>query len=105
MARSFIGVVSSDKPDKTIVVLVATRKTHPIYRKKYTSSRKFVAHDETNQAKAGDKVEIVECRPRSATKRFELVKIIERPTLSAESLSATKVDDSEPTEQSSGETK
>lgn len=103
MARSFIGVVSSDKPDKTIIVLVASRKTHPLYRKKYTSSRKFVAHDETNQAKAGDKVEIVECRPRSATKRFELVKIIERPTLSAESLSATKAEDA--VSETSGEAK
>lgn len=103
MARSFIGVVSSDKPDKTIIVLVASRKTHPLYRKKYTSTRKFVAHDETNQAKAGDKVEIVECRPRSATKRFELVKIIERPTLSAESLSATKAEDA--VSENSGEAK
>ncbi len=78
MAKTLTGVVSSDKGDKTIVVTVATRKTHPIYKKQYTFSKKFMAHDETNDAQAGDKVLIAETKPLSARKRFTLVKIIER---------------------------
>jgi small subunit ribosomal protein S17 len=78
MARSLIGTVASDKADKTIVVAVATRKTHPLYKKQYTITTRFAAHDEKNEAKAGDKVEITECRPLSASKRFTLTKVIER---------------------------
>lgn len=78
MAKTVQGVVSSDKADKTIVVTVATRKTHPIYKKQYTSSKKFIAHDEKNEAKAGDKVIIAETRPLSARKRHTLVKVVER---------------------------
>lgn len=81
MAKTFVGVVTSDKADKTIVVTVVTRKTHPIYRKKYISSKKFMAHDEKNEAKSGDKVSIVETRPISANKHFRLEKIIEKPVL------------------------
>lgn len=93
MAKTFIGVVSSDKPDKTIVVTIGRQMTHPLYRKKYSASRKITAHDEKNEAKAGDKVAIVECRPISATKRFKLDRIIEKPVLRAESLAATKVEE------------
>lgn len=78
MAKTLQGVVSSDKGDKTIVVTVATRKTHPIYKKQYTSSKKFIAHDEKNEANAGDTVVIAETRPLSARKRHTLVKIVER---------------------------
>lgn len=78
MAKTVQGVVSSDKGDKTIVVTVATRKTHQIYKKQYTSTKKFIAHDEKNDAKAGDKVVIAETRPLSARKRHTLVKIVER---------------------------
>lgn len=81
MARTIIGTVSSDKPDKSIVVTVQTRKTHPLYKKQYTVSTKFMAHDEKNEAKSGDKVAIVETRPLSARKRFILSKIIERPLI------------------------
>lgn len=77
MARTLIGIVSSDKTDKTIVVTVRTRKTHPLYRKQYTVSKKFMAHDEKNEAKMGDKVAIVETKPLSARKRFVLTQIIE----------------------------
>lgn len=94
MARTLIGTVSSDKPDKTIVVMISRQKTHPLYRKKYSVSRKITAHDEANEAKVGDKVSIVECRPLSATKRFKLDKIIEKPALRHDSLTAVKVDDS-----------
>jgi len=81
MAKTIIGTVSSDKGDKTIVVTVQTRKTHPLYRKQYTVSKKFMAHDEKNEAQVGDKVAIVETRPISARKRFALDKIIEKPKL------------------------
>lgn len=78
MAKTLTGVVSSDKGDKTIVVTVATRKTHPLYKKQYTYSKKFMAHDEANEAREGDKVVIAETKPLSARKRFALVKVVER---------------------------
>jgi small subunit ribosomal protein S17 len=76
--KTFIGTVSSDKADKTIVVNIVTRKTHPIYRKQYTSTKKFMAHDEKNEAHEGDKVAITETRPISARKRFTLTRVVER---------------------------
>jgi small subunit ribosomal protein S17 len=81
MAKTFTGIVKSNKTDKTIVVIVQTRKTHPIYRKQYTDSRNFMAHDENNEAQVGDRVSIVETRPMSAQKRFKLEKILEKPAL------------------------
>lgn len=81
MPRTIIGTVSSNKTDKTIVVTVQTRKTHPLYRKQYSSSSKFMAHDENNEAEVGDKVAIVETRPLSARKRHTLSRIIEKPTI------------------------
>ena len=83
-AKTIIGVVSSAKADKTIVVTVATRKTHPLYRKQYTISRKFMAHDEKNEAQVGDKVAITETRPLSARKRYTLARIIEKPAIREE---------------------
>jgi small subunit ribosomal protein S17 len=93
MAKTIIGIVSSNKTDKTIVVTVQTRKTHPIYRKQYSVSRKFMAHDEKNEAEVGDKVSIVETRPLSARKRHTLERIIEKPLLREDSLSLTKVEE------------
>lgn len=81
MAKTLIGRVSSDKADKTITVTVSTRKTHPIYKKQYSVSTKFMAHDENNEARLGDKVSIVETRPISARKRYTLEKVIERPVI------------------------
>ena len=81
MAKTLIGIVSSDKSNKTIVVTVQTRKTHPLYKKQYTVSKKFMAHNENNEAKMGDKVSISETRPLSARKRFTLTKILERPLI------------------------
>jgi small subunit ribosomal protein S17 len=78
MAKSITGVVSSSKADKTIVVTVRERKTHPLYRKQYTTSAKFMAHDENNEAKDGDTVVIVETRPISKRKSFKLESIVER---------------------------
>ena len=72
--KTYRGTVISDKMDKTITVIVETKKTHPIYGKRVKYSKKFKAHDEKNEAKTGDTVVIMETRPLSATKRFRLVK-------------------------------
>lgn len=78
MAKTIIGTVSSSKVDKTIVVTVRERKTHPLYRKQYTISRKFMAHDEQNEANVGDKVSIIETRPISKRKSHKLAQVLER---------------------------
>ncbi|MGB4967110.1 MAG: 30S ribosomal protein S17 [Candidatus Saccharimonadales bacterium] len=78
MAKTITGVVSSNKTDKTIVVTVREKKTHPLYRKQYTTTKKFMAHDEKNQANVGDKVSIVETRPISRRKSFTLERVIEK---------------------------
>jgi small subunit ribosomal protein S17 len=78
MAKSFTGIVTSDRGDKTITVTVTSRETHPVYGKQYTVSRKYAAHDEKSEAKLGDKVVIVESRPVSKTKAFRLEKIVEK---------------------------
>lgn len=93
MAKQIIGTVSSSKGDKTIVVTVQTRKTHPLYRKQYTTTKKFMAHDEKNEAQPGDKVAIEETRPLSARKRHTLKEIIEKPVLREDTLAATKAED------------
>jgi small subunit ribosomal protein S17 len=81
MTKSLTGIVVSDKADKTIVVSVLTRKTHPLYKKQYTKSKKFMAHDSDNEARIGDKVTISETKPISAHKRFELAKVLERAAI------------------------
>lgn len=72
------GVVVSDKSDKTIVVRVQRQFIHPLYKKTVRRHKKFMAHDELNDAHEGDVVEIMESRPMSARKRWTLVKIVER---------------------------
>ena len=84
MAKSFTGIVTSDKADKTIAVTVTSRETHPVYGKQYTVSRKYAAHDEKNEAKIGDKVIIVETRPVSKSKAFRLDAIVEKSRGSVE---------------------
>ncbi len=76
--KRMIGVVTSDKMDKTIVVQVNRMVQHPTYKKYIRRRIKFVAHDETNNAHIGDKVEIVQSRPLSRTKRWRLSRVIER---------------------------
>lgn len=93
MAKQIVGTVSSNKGDKTIVVTVQTRKTHPLYRKQYTVTSKFMAHDEKNEAEVGDKVSIVETRPLSARKHHKLNEIIEKPVLREDTLKITKNED------------
>lgn len=78
MAHTLIGTVTSDKRDKTITVSIANRETHPLYRKQYTKTRKYTAHDEKNEAHKGDRVEIAACRPMSKTKAYTLVKVVEK---------------------------
>ena len=72
------GVVVSDANDKTIVVQIRERKAHPIYKKMMTTTKKFHAHDENNDAHIGDTVRIMETRPLSKMKRWRLVEIIEK---------------------------
>ncbi|MHC4884000.1 MAG: 30S ribosomal protein S17 [Planctomycetota bacterium] len=72
------GLVSSDKADKTIVVTVQRQVKHPKYGKFIKRSSKYHAHDENNDAKQGDLVEIAECRPMSKTKVWRLVKVVNR---------------------------
>ena len=88
MARRMIGTVVSDVQDKTVVVKTVRRLTHPIYRKQYTVSTKYQAHDEENKAKLGDKVSISETRPVSKTKTWKLDEIIERREGAAEEVVA-----------------
>lgn len=78
MAKVLDGYVTSSVNDKTIVVTTTVRETHPIYKKQYTVTRKYTAHDEKNEAQVGDKVTISETRPISKTKSFTLTKIVER---------------------------
>lgn len=76
--RTLMGIVVSDVNDKTIVVKVERKSKHPLYKKLVISHKKYHAHDEKNEAGVGDKVEIAETRPMSATKHWRLVKIIEK---------------------------
>lgn len=70
------GIVTSDKMDKTIVVSVTKRYFHPLYKKVILRRKKYKAHDEENKAKAGNNVQITECRPYSKEKRFRLAEIL-----------------------------
>ncbi|MCM1408473.1 MAG: 30S ribosomal protein S17 [Treponema brennaborense] len=76
--RSFVGIVTSDKMDKTIVVSITTKKLHRLYKKYVTRVKKCKAHDEKNAAHIGDTVRIVECRPLSKEKCWRLTEIIEQ---------------------------
>ena len=76
--REFVGIVTSDKMAKTIVVQVSTKKLHPLYKKYVSRSKKYKAHDEKNDAHIGDTVRIQECRPVSREKCWRLVEIVAR---------------------------
>ena len=86
--RAIQGVVVSDKNDKTIVVLVETHKRHSKYGKRVKYGKKYYAHDENNEAKAGDTVTIMECRKLSATKRWRLVSIDKKAEMSVKEAEA-----------------
>jgi small subunit ribosomal protein S17 len=76
--KEFAGTVVSDKMDKTIVVSVETLVLHPFYKKYVKKIKKVKAHDEKNEAKTGDRVRVVECRPISKEKCWKLAEILER---------------------------
>lgn len=78
MVKMIQGTVTSDKTDKSIVITVTSRKTHPIYKKQYSRNTKYMAHDEKNEAKEGDIVVIRETRPISRRKRFTLERVVEK---------------------------
>jgi len=76
--KEFVGFVQSDKMDKTIVVSVETTTLHRVYKKYITRVKRVKAHDEKNEAKLGDRVRVVECRPISKEKCWKLDTILER---------------------------
>jgi small subunit ribosomal protein S17 len=76
--RQLVGTVTSDKMDKTVVVIVERRYRHPLYEKVVRSTKKYMAHDENNACHVGDKVQIVETRPYSRRKRWAVETILER---------------------------
>ncbi len=78
LRKERVGVVSSNKMDKTITVAVKWKEKHPIYGKFVNKTKKYHAHDEKNECQIGDTVRIMETRPLSRTKRWRLVSIIER---------------------------
>ncbi len=78
VARQLTGRVVSDKMDRTVTVLIERRVTHPLYGKIVTRSKKYHAHDETNECKEGDLVTIEECRPISRTKNWRVAKLVEK---------------------------
>lgn len=78
LRKVMIGIVTSDKMDKTVVVSVETSVRHPIYGKTVKKTYKLKAHDEENQCKTGDKVKVMETRPLSKGKRFRVVEIVEK---------------------------
>jgi small subunit ribosomal protein S17 len=76
--KSRVGVVVSDKMDKTVVVAVERRYAHPLYGKQVTRTKKYHAHDEENKYRVGEYVRILETRPLSKLKRWRVIEIVER---------------------------
>ena len=76
--KEFIGLVKSNKMEKSIVVSIETLALHPLYKKYVKRVKKVKAHDEKNEAKTGDRVRVIECRPISKEKCWKLVEILER---------------------------
>lgn len=73
-----VGIVVSDKMDKTIVVAIVNKYKHPLYKKTVSTTKKYKVHDENNECGIGDKVQIMECRPYSKDKNWRVVEIIEK---------------------------
>ena len=78
LRKTRVGVVKSDKMDKTVVVTIKDKVRHPLYNKIVNRTVKYKAHDENNECGVGDKVQIMECRPYSKDKRWRVVEIIEK---------------------------
>jgi small subunit ribosomal protein S17 len=78
LRKSRVGVVTSNKMEKTITVSIERKVPHPIYKKYFKKTTKLMAHDEKNECQVGDKVRIMETRPLSLRKRWRLVEIVEK---------------------------
>ena len=78
LRKTRVGIVTSDKMDKTVVVTIKNRVRHPLYKKIVNDTVKYKAHDENNECGIGDKVLIMECRPYSKDKRWRVVEIVEK---------------------------
>lgn len=78
LRKERVGIVTSDKMDKTVVVTVEEKAKHPLYKKTITTSKKFKAHDENNECGIGDKVRIIETRKLSKDKNWRVAEIIEK---------------------------
>src|SRR5205814_3920601 len=89
--RTIVGVVASDKGNKTIKVIVAYQTKHPKYGKYLKRRTVLHAHDENNEAREGDRVELAECRPLSKTKHHRLIRIVEKAPEKAVQISAEEV--------------
>ncbi len=76
--KSYVGRVISDKMDKTVVLAVTRRVSHPVYKKTMNRTTKFKAHDEKNECKVGDLVKFIETRPLSKEKRWKVLEIVEK---------------------------
>lgn len=105
MARTIVGTVVSDKADKTIVLSVTTRKTHPIYKKQYSKTTKYISHDEKNEARVGDTVEVKETRPISARKHLTLVRIVQKAKIAEKDTVEAVTATAEPKEEKTAEEK
>ena len=84
MSKTIIGKVTANSTDKTITVQFDRRKTHPVYQKQYTVSKKFLAHDENNEAAVGDTVEISSVAPISKRKTWKMIRIVEKAVVADE---------------------
>ncbi len=78
LRKTRVGIVTSDKMDKTVVVTIKDKVRHPLYNKIVNRTVKYKAHDENNECGVGDKVLIMECRPYSKDKRWRVVEIVEK---------------------------
>ena len=78
LRKTRVGIVTSDKMDKTVVVTIKNRVRHPLYNKIVNDTVKYKAHDENNECGVGDKDRIMDCRPYSKDKRWRVVEIIEK---------------------------
>lgn len=95
--RVLEGVVVSDKPDKTVIVLVERKTRHPLYERIIKTTKKYHAHDEANAVRAGQRVRIQECRPLSKLKRWEVIEVVGTsaditPDMAADVAAAARLD-------------
>ncbi len=78
LRKTRVGIVVSDKMEKTITIAIERKVPHPIYRKYFKKTTKLMAHDEKSECRVGDKVKVMETRPLSKNKRWRLIEIVEK---------------------------